>query len=77
MLSIEIWGRDNFFFFFNGKCEAGRRDGCKAGCGSGRCGSVTVSLCIYSKTLSPEPQFLIFAVGVIFPYLTGLWQRRS
>ena len=65
--------------FFNGNYEAGGRSGHERGrgCGSGHCGWATASLCIYSKTLNPQPQFLISAMGVIFSYFTGLLQRLS
>lgn len=77
MLNIEILESDKKIFFFNGNYEAGGVVvTSKAGCGSGRRGWVTASLCIYSKTLNPQPQFLISAVGVIFSYFTGLLQRR-
>ena len=69
MLNIEILGSDKKIFF---KMEIMRQAGVvvtgEAGCGSGRRGWVTASLCIYSKTLNRPPQFLISAVGVIFSY---------
>lgn len=76
MLNIEILESDKKIFFNEIMRQGGVVVASKAGCGSERRGWVTASLCIYSKTLSPQPQFLISAVGVIFSYFTGLLQRR-